>query len=189
MSLIEPVALSEHTVQSGDEVAELGPISLYNYGGCENLTLGQLVNAVCVHAGVALEDQTVNKMNVITVNSRRLKAESKIVASILDGSANYDSVLDVKDYEGMTYREFLVNVLGMEIGGDGTLPESVESYSDRMRVFTAMKEKLNSDATSSQQDMIDLQTYEARRDVAYSTATNVIKNIGMSKQKIARNLD
>ena len=57
-----------------------------------------------------------------------------------------------------------------------------------LRVFLALKEKMNSDATASQQDMIDLQTYESRRDVAYATATNVVKNIGMSKQMIAANI-
>ena len=55
-------------------------------------------------------------------------------------------------------------------------------------MFTALKEKINADATASQQDMIDLQTYESRRDVAYATATNIVKNIGMSKQMVASNI-
>lgn len=187
MPAIESVELRQSSVPVDGENVALGGISLYSYAGCDDLTLGQLVTAVCVHAGVALEDQTVNKMNIITVNSRRLRAESKVVADILSGKGNYDSVLDVDGYEGMTFRQFLTSVLGMEIGGDGTLPSNLSSYDDKMRLFTALKEKINADATASQQDMIDLQTYESRRDVAYATATNVVKNIGMSKQMVASN--
>ena len=57
-----------------------------------------------------------------------------------------------------------------------------------MKAFNALKEKLNADATASQQDMIDLQTYESRRDVVYATATNIVKNTGMTKQMTAANL-
>ncbi len=188
MSVIEAVELRQTSVPADGENVALGGISLYNYGGCENLTLGQLVTAVCVHAGVALEDQTVNKMNIITVNARRLRAEAKVVTDILSGSGDYSSVLHIDGYEGMTYRQFLTGELGLEIGEYGTLPNTLSSYDDKMRVFLALKEKMNSDATASQQDMIDLQTYESRRDVAYATATNVVKNIGMSKQMIAANI-
>ncbi len=189
MSQITSVSLREMTVSDGaGNATQVGTANLYDYAGLEGLTLGQLVNAVCVHAGVALEDQTVNKMNIITVNSRRLKAESEIVENIVAGTGNYDSRLTAKGYEGMTYREFLQNELKLTIGGDGTLPASVSTYDERMKVFGALKEKLTADATAAQQDMIDLQTYESRRDVAYSTATNIVKNTGMTKQMTAANL-
>jgi len=186
--LIEAVSIGDLSVPTNDGPALLGSVRLYDYGGCEGLTLGQLVNAVCVHTGVAIEDQTVNKMNIITVNARKLRAESQVLATIVDGSCNYDSVLDLPGYEGMTYRDFLQNELKLTIGGDGTLPDKLKTYNERMKVFTALKEILNSDATASQRDMIDLQTYESRRDVAYSTATNVVKNLGMSKQMVAGNM-
>ena len=187
MSKIESVPSGAVSVQTGIESTALGGINLYNYGGCDNLTLGQLVNAVCVHAGVALEDQTVNKMNIITVNARRLKALSQLVEKALLG-AQYSDTLDVEGYEGMTYREFLENELKLTIGGNGTLPANLDKYAERLQLFTALKEKLNADATASQRDMIDLQTYESRRDVVYNTATNVVKNLGMSKQMVAANL-
>lgn len=187
MAAIESVELSKNSIPVDGENFALNGVNLYSFAGCDGLTLGQLVTAVCVHAGVAIEDQTVNKMNIITLNSRRLRAESKVVTEIISGKANYDSVLDIDGFEGMTFRAFLTNVLGMEIGGDGTLPENLSSYDEKMRLFTALKEKINADATASQQDMIDLQTYESRRDVAYATATNIVKNIGMSKQMVVSN--
>ena len=189
MALIESVSLREMTVSDGaGNAAQVGNANLYNYAGMEGLTLGQLVNAVCVHAGVALEDQTVNKMNIITVNARRLRAESEVVENVVAGTGNYDSKLTAVGYEGMTYRDFLQKELKLVIGGDGTLPDSLDSYDKRMKAFNALKEKLNADATASQQDMIDLQTYESRRDVVYATATNIVKNTGMTKQMTAANL-
>ena len=188
MSLIQPVSLRDQSVPTSEGDAKVGDVRLYNFAGNEGLSLGQLVNAVCVHAGVAIEDQTVNKMNIITVNARRLKAETKVVGDLLSGAGSYDSTLDVSGYEGMTYRDFLQNVLKLTIGGNGTLPATLDSYNNRMKVYTAMKELINADATASQQDMIDLQTYESRRDVAYSTATNIVKNLGMSKQMVSSNM-
>ena len=188
MALIESVALRDMTVSDGaGNAASVGSANLYSYAGLDGLTLGQLVNAVCVHAGVALEDQTVNKMNIITLNARRLKAESEVVKNIVAGTGTYDSTLTVKGYEGMTYRDFLQNELKLTIGGEGTLPAALDSYDKRMKAFAALKEKLDADATASQQDMIDLQTYESRRDVVYSTATNIVKNTGMTKQMTAAN--
>ena len=189
MSQITSVSLREMTVSDGaGNATQVGSVNLYSYAGMEGLTLGQLVNAVCVHAGVAIEDQTVNKMNIITVNSRRLRAESEVIENIIAQTGNYDSKLTALGYEGITYRDFLQNELKLTIGGDGTLPASLDSYNDRMKAFAALKEKLNSDATASQQDMIDLQTYESRRDVVYSTATNIVKNTGMTKQMTVANL-
>jgi len=54
--------------------------------------------------------------------------------------------------------------------------------------LTASSLSIAAPATAAQQDMIDLQTYESRRDVAYSTATNIVKNTGMTKQMTAANL-
>ena len=152
------------------------------------LTVLLVIVSGAVTAGAVYYNRMVNKMNIITANSRRLKAESEIVENIVAGTGNYDSRLTAKGYEGMTYREFLQNELKLTIGGDGTLPASVSTYDERMKVFGALKEKLTADATAAQQDMIDLQTYESRRDVAYSTATNIVKNTGMTKQMTAANL-
>lgn len=155
---------------------------LYNYAGLEQLTLGQLANAICVHVGVALEDQSVNKMNIITLNARRLKAAAKVLETLVAGEANYETKLDLPGYEGMTYGDFLRDVMKLSTGLSGQLPTEVTTYDQRMQVYTALKEKVTADATASQQDMIDLQTYMSRRDVAYSTASNLIRATGATLQ-------
>ena len=95
MAKIESVSLHEMTVSDGaGNATQVGSVNLYSYAGMEGLTLGQLVNAVCVHAGVAIEDQTVNKMNIITVNARRLKAETKVVGDLLSGAGSFNSGIE-----------------------------------------------------------------------------------------------
>lgn len=189
MALIEAINLAQNTVniQHGDrsESFKLGDVKLYSYAGIEGLTLGQLANALCVHIGVALEDQSVNKMNIITMNARRLKATAKVLEEIMAGTGDYSSVLQLPGYEGMTYKDFLVKVIKFSIGENCQLPSELKTYDDRMKVFMALKEKVTADATQSQQDMVDLQTYMSRRDVAYSTSTNLIKKTGMTLQETA----
>lgn len=189
MALIEAINLAQNTVniQHGDksESCKLADVKLYSYAGLEGLTLGQLANALCVHIGVSLEDQSVNKMNVITMNARRLKAAAKVLENIVSGEANYSTVLNMPGYEGMTYEDFLKKVMKFTISDEGQLPTTLDSYEKRMKVYAAMKEKVTADATASQQDMVDLQTYMSRRDVAYSTSTNLIKKTGMTLQATA----
>lgn len=198
MSQIQPVSVSVNsigvqaweTTKEGEtylrrEDLKLSDIKLYNYAGLENLTLGQLANALCVHVGVALEDQSVNKMNIITMNARRLKAAAKVLEDIVSGAANYSAVLDMPGYEGMTYEDFLTQVMKLTKSENGQIPLELMTYEQRMKVFAAMKEKVTADATASQQDMVDLQTYMSRRDVAYSTSSNLIKKTGMTLQETA----
>lgn len=68
------------------------PIQMYNYAGNEKLTLGQLMNAICCRAGMALEDQSVTKSNLLTANTNRLTALSEVVSGVA-GSATYDTLI------------------------------------------------------------------------------------------------
>lgn len=201
MSQIQPISLADNslgiqewvTTKEGEtflrhDDVKLTDVKLYNYAGLENLTLGQLANAICVHVGVALEDQSVNKMNIITMNARRLKAAAKVLETVVSGEANYSTVLNMPGYEGMAYAKFLTDVMKFTISTpeqEGQLPELLDTYEKRMKVYAAMKEKVTADATASQQDMVDLQTYMSRRDVAYSTSSNLIRKTGMTIQQTA----
>lgn len=161
-------------------------VKLYAFNGCDNLTVGQLVNVVCCKVGVALEDSSVNKANVITRHSRRLQGMSEVLAGIMDGK-DYDAHLTLPAYASMTYRDFLTEVCGMTIGGEGNLPESVATPKEKISAYTAMKTVIEAATITSQRDMIDLQTAISRRDVAYSTATNVIRALGTTLQTTAYN--
>lgn len=186
MDLIEPIQIDVNRC-GGDDPLELYPISIYGYAGME-LTLGQLVNAICSHVGAALEMQSVSKMNRITRDADKLKGMSEIVEKLVSGEVtSYDALMTTEGYTTTTMKSFLENTLGYVIGAEGSLPATLDSYAKRLQVYRAMKEKLDAATTASQQDMIDLQTYISRRDVAFETATNIVRTLGTTKQVTSGN--
>ena len=181
MGMIEPIQIDVNRC-GGDDPLQLYPINMYGYAGME-LTLGQLVNAICSHVGAALETQSISKMNLITRDASRLKGMSEVVEKLVSGEVtSYDTLMTTEGYTSTTMKDFLEKTLGYTIGAEGSLPATLDSYAKRLQVYRAMKEKLDAATTASQQDMIDLQTYISRRDVAFLTATNVVRTLGATKQ-------
>lgn len=174
-------------------------IKLYGYGEAQNLTLGQLVNAVCCRAGFALETQSVSLVNVMTVRTRRLSAAAKVMQMLVDGAEKgYDTELELEGYGTMTARKFLTEVMGYKITVlndnaektvkvQGDLPADVSAENDRLKVYSAMKEKLDTMTTESQRRMIDLQSCMSRRDVVFASATNIVQTLGAVLQTVADN--
>ena len=150
-------------------------IRLYSTGaeGGSGLTLGQLSVAVCMGAASAYEAQSVLKMNFVTSGSAMLEEASAWLEKVADGSATWDEA-----------KAFCVNSLGID---EGDLPDTIDTYEKRMRVFTRMKDKMDLLATTQQEDMIDLQTMVNRRDVAYSTSSNIMKALYTSSSGNAGN--
>jgi len=170
---------------------EASGIVTYSFNGCEGLTIGQLVTAVCCRIGAALEAQSVVKTNIITAETDRLNAYSFVLAGFMDGSVNYDTTLRTTGYEGRLVREFL-NSEGFTISMESTaqagqLPVEVGSVVNQVLAYDVMKDKLQQLANTSQQDMIDLQTTISRRDVAFSTVTNSVRSLGASCMDTAGN--
>lgn len=158
------------------------PVNLYAYNDCEELTLGQLANVLCCKLGALMEDQCVVKSNVISRATRRLAAMGEIVQSVANydtEAVDYDTKLTVDGYSGMTYGDFLVKELGLKSSGDNsTLPADFTSAPNRLALFMAVKPSIESGSSQNQQNLIDLQTYLSRRDVAFSTATSIVKTLG-----------
>ena len=149
-------------------------IFLYDSNQASALTLGQLAQAVCLRSAAAYERQSVTKMNMMAAGSQKLDDAADWLKRIAEGTANWTDA-----------KSFLVNTMG--ISAD-SLPADINSYDKRMQAAKVLQDKMNLLAQSQQEDMIDLQTYESRRDVVYSTATNIVKNTGMTKQMTVANL-
>ena len=171
-------------------------IKLYNYGEAENLTLGQLVNAVCCRAGMALETEVVVVTNRVCAHTDKLKGLSQIMQTLVAGTEDgYDTVFDIDGYGTMTARAFLTDILhckipernGDDTGKEGNLPADVRTPNERLNFYSSLKTKMESMTTQSQQMMIDIQVGISRRDVVFSTATNVVQTLGGVLQTTASN--
>ncbi len=148
-------------------------IFLYDSNQASALTLGQLVQAVCLRSAAAYERQSVTKMNMMAAGSQKLDDAADWLKRIAEGTANWT------DAKG-----FLVNTMG--ISAD-SLPADINSYDKRMQAAKALQDKMNILAQTQQEDMIDLQTLVNRRDVAYSTSSGVVRTMGQSMDQDAAN--
>ncbi len=148
-------------------------VNLYATSASAPLTLGQLVQAVCIHSAAALENQSVLKMNTMNNGTVLLDEAAGWLEKIADGSANWDAA-----------KQFLVGTMHIDAK---VLPEDIDTYDRRMKAAAALKDKMDGLTQTQQQDMVDLQSIVNRRDVAHSTASNVVRALGSSSAENAQN--
>ena len=148
-------------------------ILMYDTGASGALTLGQLVQAVCIRSAAAYEAQSVNKMNKMTAGSVTLDAAAAWLPKLVDGSADWPAA-----------KSFLTGTMGISASA---LPANLSSYDRRMQAADALKNQMDALVQSQQEEMIDLQTMVNRRDVAFSTSSNVVRALGTSSMDNAQN--
>ena len=170
MIWIEQIATNRYA-PAGSEA-----INMYSNGleGGDHLTIGQLAIAVSMRAAAEYEAQSVLKMNRMTAGSELLSKASGYMAEVAD---------DVVD-NWSTLKTAIVNELGIPAD---SLPDDISTYKKRMTAVAALKAKVDSLTQTQQTDMIDLQTLVNRRDVAFSTSSNVVRALGTSMSGNAEN--
>ncbi len=152
-------------------------VYLYNTDAAQGLTLGQLMAAVCLRSGAGLERQSVTKMNQMTQQNEAINRLSEVLnglAAQTIGSSNWSAV-----------RSELIHTYGLEAV---LLPEGIDTYDTRMQAMNAVKQNLEARTQQAQRDMIDLQTLINRRDVAFTTSTNLIRALGQTSTNLAGKL-
>ena len=164
---IETIALNRYAPQGADA------ISLYSNGSAEGLTLAQLAISVCLQAASAYEGQSVVKMNILTRGAVKLDGAAQWMEKIANGSADWAQA-----------KAYITSELGIS---DAALPDAINTYDKRMAAVKAVKEKIDALTQQQQRDMIDMQTLVNRRDVAYSTSSNVVRTLGASQEADAAN--
>ena len=112
-------------------------------------------------------------MNTMTAGSEKLQTASSWLEKIADGSADWTAA-----------KAFMTGTMG--VAAD-ELPDAIDTYAKRMVAAKSLKNKIDNLTQSQQEAMIDLQTMVNRRDVAYSTSSNVIKTLGESQLGNAAN--
>lgn len=143
-------------------------INLYNTDLAQGLTLGQLMASVCLRVGANLESQSIAKANIMNKNAN-------LIAQITEF---FDAIA------GDLYESYRVAwgtaKKQLEQWGVDGLPDDIDSYDNRMLALQRMKERLDALTQVAQEDMIDFQTLVNRRDVAFTTSTNLVKSIQAS---------
>lgn len=167
---IEPVEISTNRyAQPGSDA-----VCLYSNGAADGLTIGQLMISVCLRTAMAYEAQSVNKMNSLTASARIVEQATEWVDRILNGTASWTRA-----------KTFLTGTLGLT---ETELPENIKTYNNRLRAASAATTKINALMQAQQQDMVLLQSYVSRRDVAFSSSTNIVRALGRSQSNMANHI-
>ena len=166
---IEPIqiAVNRYAPEGSEKIL------MYDTGSSGPLTLGQLVQAVCIRTAAVHEAQSVIKMNVMAGGSDKLTTASAYLSQIVKGTADWPVV-----------KSYLVDTLGVD---PSSLPDDLSTYDKRIQAANALKAKVDNLTQDQQENMIDLQTLVNRRDNAYSTSSNIIRALGSSQMNDAQN--
>ena len=145
-------------------------------GSLRQLSIGQLVMAICLNRASKLETDIIALMEEMNSTSAQLAAMTQIEEDILDGGANMDNISTSHvTYNGTdyTFYNFLVNVLGMS---SSAVPTGFVDGSNT-DFITALEAKMDEKNTFSQQKMIELQSLTNKRDQSYDMISNILKSL------------
>ena len=161
-------------------------------GSLRQLSIGQLVMAVCLERAARLErgvwDETQQKyvdgiiplMEEMNSTSLQLEIMTKIEEEILAGTVDMTS--STVDYNGRsyTYKAFLTDVMKMT-----GVPNSASAASTDF--ISQLEAKMDEKNSFSQQSMIELQSLTNKRDQSYDMISNILKSLNTTMTGIVNN--
>ena len=181
--------LSMVSPQSGDFLTA----RTYTVEGVENadgslrqLSIGQLVMAICLNRASKLEADIIALMEEMSATSAQLAALTDIENDILDGGANMNNIntshvtYDGQDY---TFYDFLVNVMKFSASD---VPTGFADGSNT-DLITLIESKMDEKNSFSQQKMIELQSLTNKRDQSYDMISNILKSLNTTMTGIVNN--
>ena len=155
-------------------------------GSLRQLSIGQLVMAICLNRASKLEADIIALMEEMSATSAQLAALTDIENDILDGGANMDNIntshvtYDGQDY---TFYDFLVNVMGFS---PSDVPTGFADGSNT-DLITLIESKMDEKNSFSQQKMIELQSLTNKRDQSYDMISNILKSLNTTMTGIVNN--
>ena len=155
-------------------------------GSLRQLSIGQLVMAICLSRASKLETDIIALMEEMSATSAQLAALTDIENDILDGGANMNNIntshvtYDGQDY---TFYDFLVNVMGFS---PSDVPTGFADASNT-DLITLIESKMDEKNSFSQQKMIELQSLTNKRDQSYDMISNILKSLNTTMTGIVNN--
>ena len=155
-------------------------------GSLRQLSIGQLVMAICLNRASKLEADIIALMEEMSATSAQLAALTEIENDILDGGANMDNINTshvTYDGQNYTFYDFLVNVMGFS---SSDVPTGFADASNT-DLITLIESKMDEKNSFSQQKMIELQSLTNKRDQSYDMISNILKSLNTTMTGIVNN--
>ena len=165
-------------------------------GSLRELSIGQLVMALCLTRASELEARIIGLMESMNTTSAQLEAMTEVEQAVVDWAdaqttssyyrlSNHN--ITSGPYAGVNFYDFLTKSqygLGIDLGvrnyGDVRINDSAP-HDEYEILYDAFIEKLESKMDEknsfSQQTMIELQSQTSKRDQAYDMISNILKSL------------
>ena len=165
-------------------------------GSLRELSIGQLVMALCLERASKLEAGIIALMEDMNSTSAQLEAMTELEQAVVDWAATQTSSAYYRlsshnitsgPYSGVNFYDFLTNSrygvnidLGVDMYGDVRVNDSSAHdaheilYDDFISKLEAKMDEKNS---FSQQTMIELQSLTNKRDQAYDMISNILRSV------------
>ena len=171
-------------------------------GSLRELSIGQLVMAICLQRASELETNIIALMEEMNSTSAQLEAMTEIENEIVKwpdelkaaGTSarslnNYNVSSDNAAYPGVTYKTALED-MGVIANGIRYVRISGNPDSDDIMFddfITQLESKMDEMNSFSQQKMIELQSLTSKRDQSYDMISNVLKSLNTVQVGIVNN--
>lgn len=163
-------------------------------GSLRELSIGQLVMAICLQRASALETSIIELMEEMNATSAKLEDMTKIEQAIIDEfSANTGghaySVNNVSVEASTSAAQLLRDIGVLDSSQIYVRNDSVMSAADILYAdfITALEAKMDEMNSFSQQKMIELQSLTNKRDQSYDMISNVLKSLNTTMTGIVNN--
>ena len=172
-------------------------------GSLRELSIGQLVMAICLQRASELETNIIALMEEMNSTSAQLEAMTEIENEIVKwpdalkaaGTSarslnNYNVSSDNAAYPGVTYKTALVD-MGVIANGISYVRVSGNPDSDDIMYddfISQLESKMDEKNSFSQQKMIELQSLTNKRDQSYDMISNILKSLNTTLTGNVNNL-
>ena len=154
-------------------------------GSLRELSIGQLVMAICLKRASELEAQIIALMDEMNTTSAQLADMTKIEQAVIDDfAANTDghayninnvSISSSTDGAVKLLRDMgVLDSTQTYVRNDSILSNADIMYDD---FITAIESKMDEKNSFSQQKMIELQSLTNKRDQSYDMISNILKSL------------
>ena len=148
-----------------------------------NLSIGQLVMALCLERAVAMEKEIIDRMDKLNKTSNELEGLTTIETAVLGA----DSTLDLSTTlpapnAGVSYSSFLASdSINITVPSGGVNKNSAD-------FINALEQAMDQRNSMNQRTMIDLQSSTNKRDQSYDMISNILKSLNTVLTGNANNL-
>lgn len=202
-----PFSVENINLTSRDVDGNILTANVYRLDGIDRqLSMGQLVVAICLQRAAELESHLISLMEDMAENSEKLtqmtNIQDALVTWIDTASVNSTLSRDLSAYLAdftigdVTYKangvgpntwlSFLTDVCGMDpaaIPSTGAL-----TYAEVQELISALSENMDSLNSVSQEQLIEMQSTTNKRDQTYNLITNMTKSLHTTMMGISNNI-